>query len=66
MGRKLQGSHSSPFLNKGVNWAIFQLNGNFPMEKDRLINLAILGATAAAEEQPFPWRHPRRARQLSS
>ena len=50
-GAKWQGSHSSPFLNKGVTLAIFQRDGNFPLEKDRLINLAILGATAAAEER---------------
>ena len=48
---QIQGSHSNPFLNKGVTLAVFQREGNFPLEKGRLVILAILGATEAAEER---------------
>ena len=48
---QIQGSHSNPFLNKGVTLAVFQRQGNFPLEKGRLIILAILGATEVAEER---------------
>ena len=32
--KKLEGSHSNPFLNKGVTLAVFQREGNFSLEKD--------------------------------
>ena len=51
IGRKLQRSHSNLFLSNGVTLAVFQLEGNFPLEKGGLVNLAILVATAAAEER---------------
>ena len=38
----------STLLNNGVTMAVFQRDGNFPVENDMLIIRVILGATAGA------------------
>ena len=48
-----------PFLYRGVTFAVFQHEGDVPVEKERLISLAILGAIAETA------KHRRRAEILS-
>ena len=39
---------AAPCLNSGVTLAVFQRVGNFPVENDMLISLAVLGARIVA------------------